>query len=265
MILERIAHGTRARVEYRKRNKPIAELKKDAFDCQRDDGFIFEDQLARSGINFICEVKKASPSRGIISPDYPYVDIARQYEQASAAAISVVTEPDFFLGSDQHLSDIRRHVSVPLLRKDFTVDEYQIYEAKVLGASAVLLICTLLPTEVLQKYLAVCDRLGLSALVEVHDEKEIESALTAGARIVGVNNRSLKDFTVDIDNSIRLRQLVPDPVLFVAESGIRDIADINALRQARVNGVLIGEALMLSSDRITMLSSLRGEKANDQG
>lgn len=259
MILERIAHQTRIRVEYRKRNKPIEEMKEDAFACQKDDCFIFEDKLARSGINFICEVKKASPSKGIISPDYPYLQISRQYEQGGAAAISVVTEPDHFLGSDQHLTEISRSVSVPLLRKDFTVDEYQIYEAKVLGASAVLLICTLLPTEVLQKYLAVCDRLGLSALVEAHNEKEIESALAAGARIVGVNNRNLKDFTVDIDNSIKLRRLVPDTVLFVAESGIKDIADINALRQARVNGILIGETLMLSSDRIAVLSSLRGE------
>ena len=218
--------------------------------------FPFERELARPEITFICECKKASPSKGLIAPDFPYLDIAREYESAGAGAISVLTEPKWFLGSNDYLREIAANVSIPCLRKDFTVDEYMIYQAKTLGAAAVLLICAITETARLKEYIAIADSLGLSALVEAHDEHEIEAALDAGARIIGVNNRNLKDFTVDIHNSERLRKLVPDNVMFIAESGIKTAADIDVLRAANVNGVLIGETLMLSNDKKGMLARL---------
>ena len=217
--------------------------------------FSFEKALKEPGMSFICEVKKASPSKGLIAPDFPYVDIARDYEAAGAAAISVLTEPEYFLGSSDYLREIRGHVSVPLLRKDFTIDPYQIFEAKVIGASAVLLICALLDTETLRTGIHLCDSLGMSALVEAHDEEEIKSALRAGARIIGVNNRNLKTFEVDFSNSIRLRNLVPEGVLFIAESGVKSAEDIRLLHNAGVDGVLIGETLMRSGSKKLILDS----------
>lgn len=258
MILHAIAAATRARVEKNKARLPLEQLKKEASCCNRATGFPLEKALRGEGINFICEIKKASPSQGLLTADFPYLQIAREYEEAGAAAISVLTEPEYFLGNDEHLRQIKKEVSIPLLRKDFIVDAYQIYEAKIMGADAVLLICALLDTETIRDYLALCHELGLSALVETHDAEEIASALAAGARLIGVNNRNLKDFTVDINNSIALRRLVPEKILFVAESGIKTAAEIDALRQAGVNGVLIGETLMRSPDKRAMLAALRG-------
>jgi indole-3-glycerol phosphate synthase len=259
MILETIVQSTRRRVAQKKAQKPLAQIREEA--CAFDKGlsFPFETALAREGINFICELKKASPSRGIIASDYPYRQIAREYEQGGAAAISVLTEPDYFLGDDRHLADVQKTVSIPLLRKDFFIDEYQIYEAKALGASAVLLIADILDGAALRDYIALCHELGLSALVETHDAQEVEAALQAGARIIGVNNRNLRDFSVDINNALRLRKMVPDTVLFVAESGIKTAAEVARLREAGVNGILIGEALMLSSDKGKTLQNLRGD------
>lgn len=258
MILEEIAQKTRARVETLKQNIPLEDVRAKALALPVTGDFPFEKALAAPEISFICEVKKASPSKGLIAPDFPYLDIARDYERAGAAAVSVLTEPYYFLGSGDYLREIAGEIRVPALRKDFTVDAYQIYEAKLLGASAVLLICSLLDTPTLRAYIAAADSLGLSALVEAHDEREIESALSAGARIIGVNNRNLKDFTVDIGNSGRLRKHVPDEVLFVAESGIRTADDVARLRADKVNAVLIGETLMRSADKKAMLDSLRG-------
>lgn len=260
MILQTIAAAARARVVGCKARLPLEQIKEAARGCNCATGFPLEKALGKEGINFICEIKKASPSKGLLSVDFPYVQIAREYEEAGAAAISVLTEPEYFLGSDEHLREIRREVSIPLLRKDFIVDAYQIYEARIMGADAVLLICALLDTKTIREYLALCDELGLSALVETHDAEEVASALAAGARLIGVNNRNLKNFSVDINNSIALRRLVPENVLFVAESGIKTAAEVDALRQARVNGVLIGETLMRSPDKSTMLAKLRGER-----
>lgn len=259
MILDTIAAAARSRTERKKAELPFEKIKKAALRIDKETGFPFEKALNKPDISFICEVKKASPSKGVIAADFPYIQIAREYETAGATAISVLTEPDYFLGSDDHLVEIKDAVSIPVLRKDFIVDRYQIYEAKTLGASAVLLICTLLDTKTIRECLAVCDELGLSALVEAHDEREVESALTAKARVIGVNNRNLQDFTVDICNSIRLRSLVPDKILFIAESGIKTADDIEALREAKVNGVLIGETLMRSPNKRAMLAELRGE------
>lgn len=258
MILDKIAASSRARVEKCMERIPLDVMIKEAASMNTDTGFPFEKALRGQNINFICEIKKASPSKGLISPDFPYLQIAGEYEEAGAAAISVLTEPEYFLGRDEYLIEIQKEVSIPVLRKDFTVDPYQIYEAKVLGASAVLLICALLDAEAIGEFIAICDRLGLSALVEAHDEMQIESALSAGARIIGVNNRNLKDFTVDINNSITLRKMVPENILFVAESGIKTKEDIAALRKAHVNGVLIGETLMRSPDKKSVLQELRG-------
>lgn len=257
-ILDTIAAYAKERVAAAKAQVPLEEIKKQALSMDFSTGFPFEKALREGDISFICECKKASPSKGLIAEDFPYLAIAKDYEAAGASCISVLTEPKWFLGSDSYLKEIAEAVSIPCIRKDFTVDEYMIYEAKLLGASAVLLICALLPEETIKHYIEICDKLGLSALVEAHDEKEIASAIRAGARIIGVNNRNLKDFTVDVHNSERLRRLVPESVLFVAESGIRTSADIDVLRHANVNAVLIGETLMRAPDKKAMLDALRG-------
>lgn len=259
-ILEQLAAYARTRVEQAKAVRPLADVKAAALAQPKRD-FAFEKALAQPGVRFICECKRASPSKGLIAPVFPYLDIAKEYAAAGADAISVLTEPKWFLGSDEYLQQIAAAVPVPCLRKDFTVDEYMIYEAKLLGASAVLLICSLLDTETLHQYLGICDALGLSALVEAHDEQEIASAAAAGARVIGVNNRNLKNFTVDVTNSLALRQKAPPGVLFVAESGITSPSDVSALRAAGVDAVLVGEALMRAPDKAAALAALRGVDA----
>lgn len=208
-------------------------------------------------MSFICECKKASPSKGLIEPDFRYLEIAREYEAAGADCISVLTEPKWFLGSDEYLKEIAKTVSIPCIRKDFTVDEYQIYQAKTLGAAAVLLICSILSKEQLGEYIKICDSLGISALVEIHNEKEAGMAVRAGARIIGVNNRNLKDFTVDTANSRKLRDLIPDDIIFVSESGVKSTDDIRAIREIGADAVLIGETLMRADDKKAKLDELR--------
>lgn len=259
MILDEIAEKTRIRVAEAKKCISLEEMKEQAEAMNAKTGFPFEKELAKPGISFICEVKKASPSKGVIAPDFDYMATAKEYEQAGADAMSVLTESDYFLGNLEYLREIAKEVKIPLLRKDFTIDEYMIYEAKVAGADVVLLICALLDEDTLKEYIQICDRLGLSALVEAHDEDEIEKAVRAGARIIGVNNRNLKDFTVDIQNGIRLREKVPADILFVAESGIQTRDDIRELEKGKVNAVLIGETLMKSSDKQAMIKELKGE------
>ena len=243
MILEEIAARTVQRVAEEKAAVPLSEMKKRAEALDANTGFPF---------------KRASPSKGLIAPDFPYLDIARDYERAGASAISCLTEPFWFKGRDEYLAEISNAVTIPVLRKDFTVDEYMIYQAKTLGASAVLLICSILSKEQLSEYLGIAHSLGLSALVEAHDDGEVRTALSVGAGIIGVNNRDLRTFTVDINNSARLRKLVPPEVLFVSESGIKTAADIEALRSNGTNAVLIGETLMRSPDKKAALDELRG-------
>ena len=257
-ILNTIADYAKIRVQQSKQLVSYNDIKSMALSMNCDTGFPFEKTLAEDDISFICECKKASPSKGLIAPDFPYVDIAKSYEQAGASCISVLTEPKWFLGSNHYLKEITHTVSIPCIRKDFTVDDYMIYEAKVLGASAVLLICAILDEDTIRKWIGICDTLGLSALVEAHDEEEIAMAVRAGARIIGVNNRNLKDFTVDVHNSERLRKFVPENILFVAESGIKTADDIQVLRDANVNAVLIGETLMRAPDKKAMLDGLKG-------
>ena len=258
MILEEIAARTVQRVAEEKAAVPLSEMKKRAEALDANTGFPFRKALSGDEISFICEVKRASPSKGLIAPDFPYLDIARDYERAGASAISCLTEPFWFKGRDEYLAEISNAVKIPVLRKDFTVDEYMIYQAKTLGASAVLLICSILSKEQLSDYLGIAHSLGLSALVEAHDEDEVRTALSVGAGIIGVNNRDLRTFTVDINNSARLRKLVPPEVLFVSESGIKTAADIEALRSNGTNAVLIGETLMRSPDKKAALDELRG-------
>lgn len=258
MILEKIAARTVQRVAEEKAAVPLSEMKKRAEALDANTGFPFRKALSGDEISFICEVKRASPSKGLIAPDFPYLDIARDYERAGASAISCLTEPFWFKGRDEYLAEISNAVKIPVLRKDFTVDEYMIYQAKTLGASAVLLICSILSKEQLSEYLGIAHSLGLSALVEAHDEGEVRTALSVGAGIIGVNNRDLRTFTVDINNSARLRKLVPPEVLFVSESGIKTAADIEALRSNGTNAVLIGEMLMRSPDKKAALDELRG-------
>lgn len=258
MILETIAQANVKRYNDIQSQIPFEKVKKQALSLNCDTNFPFEQALKKDGMSFICEVKKASPSKGIIAEDFPYVEIAKDYERSGASAISVLTEPQWFKGENAYLEEISKSVSIPLLRKDFTVCEYQIYEAKLIGSSAVLLICSLLDTETIRAWIKLCDKLGLSALVEAHTEEEVKSAVSAGARIIGVNNRNLRDFTVDITNSIRLRNLVPSEILFIAESGIKARADVAELENAGVNGVLIGETLMRSKNKKAMLDELKG-------
>lgn len=255
-ILDKLADKARERVEAAKKDLPAEEMKKQAFLLPKGD-FSFENALKTPTLSFICECKKASPSKGVIARDFPYVQIAKEYEEAGADAISVLTEPEWFLGSGKYLEEIAKTVSVPCLRKDFIVDAYMIYEAKLLGASAVLLICSILGKEQLKEYLGICGELGLSALVEVHDEKETEMAADAGARIVGVNNRNLKDFTVDTQNSGRLRKFLPGGVLFVSESGVSTPEDVAKLKEIGADAVLIGEALMRAENKKAELLKLK--------
>lgn len=257
-ILEEIAEKTRIRVEEAKKQQPLSVLRTLAEAAETDRGFPFEKALAEEGLSFICEVKKASPSKGIIAEDFPYIEIAKRYEAAGAAALSVLTEPYYFKGSNDYLREIRKEVSLPILRKDFTVDEYMIYEAKVMGADAVLLICAILSDEQLAAYGKLAKSLGLSALVEAHDEEEVHRAIASGANIIGVNNRNLKDFTVDIQNSVRLRALVPKEILFVSESGIKTKEDTAKLKENGTDAVLVGETLMRSGNIAETLKELRG-------
>ena len=256
MILDKLAEATKRRVQRHKEKMPLNEVRAMAESMDSAEGFPFEAALKKDGMSFICEVKKASPSKGLIAEDFPYVDIALEYEEAGASAISCLTETDYFLGSDEYLRQIADNVRIPVLRKDFTVDEYMIFEAKTLGALAILLICTLLEREKLKYYLEIAHSIGLSALVETHDESEMESALFSGARIIGVNNRNLKDFTVDIDTAVRLRKLAPDDRIFVAESGIKKAEDVARLYDNNCNAVLIGETLMKSKNKKETLSEL---------
>ncbi|MDE6506124.1 MAG: indole-3-glycerol phosphate synthase TrpC [Eubacterium sp.] len=253
-----MADFTRKRYEKRIAEKPLDTVKEDALAMPKG-SFEFEKALRKDGISFICYVKKASPSKGLIAPDFPYLAIAKEYEAAGADCISCLTEPHWFLGSDEYLKEITAAVSIPVIRKDFTVSEYQIYEAKLLGASAVLLICALLDTQTIREYIEICDSLGLSALVEAHDEAEVNSALTAGARIIGVNNRNLHDFSVDVNNSTRYRNMIPQDVVFVSESGITSHKDIEVLINNKTNAVLIGETLMKAENKAEMLKELKGE------
>lgn len=256
-ILNQLAGHARERVKTAGKMHPFDEIKELALSLPKGD-FAFEKALAEPGIRFICECKKASPSRGLIATEFPYLEIARSYEKAGADAISVLTEPKWFLGDDRYLKEIAAEVSIPCLRKDFTVDKYMIYEAKLLGAAAVLLICSILNTEELAEDLRICDELGISALVETHDAAEVSMALSAGARIIGVNNRNLKDFSVDTENSRRLRDEIPAGILFVSESGVRDVADVARLREIGADAVLVGETLMRAPDRKAALKRLRG-------
>lgn len=256
-ILNQLADHARERVKTAEKLHPFEEVKERALALPKGD-FAFERALAKPDICFICECKKASPSKGVIAPEFPYLEIARSYEEAGADAVSVLTEPKWFLGKDRYLEEIASEVSIPCLRKDFTVDKYMIYEAKLLGAAAVLLICSLLREEELAEYICLCDELGISALVEAHDAEEVSMALAAGARIIGVNNRNLKDFSVDTENSRRLRERIPEEVLFVSESGVKDPSDVARLRDIGADAVLIGEALMRAPDRKAALKRLRG-------
>ncbi len=256
-ILDQLAAHAHERVTADMQRIPLEEMKQLAQESRPKSSGSFAAALQKPGLSFICEVKRASPSKGLIAPDFPYIKIAREYETAGADCISCLTEPKWFLGSDDIFREIRAAVSVPLIRKDFTVSEYQIYQAKVLGADAVLLICSILNPEALGKYLRLCEELGMDALTEAHTEEEISMAVRAGAKIIGVNNRNLKDFSVDFSNAARLRDRIPSDCLYVAESGVSGPEDAAALRRIGADAVLIGETLMRSENKIEALQKLR--------
>ena len=258
-ILDKLAEHAKERVAEAKNNISFSEIYRLAMSMPKG-GFEFENALRSEDISFICECKKASPSKGLIAGEFPYLQIAKDYETAGADCISVLTEPKWFLGRNDYLREIAANVSTPCLRKDFTVDAYMIYEAKTLGASAVLLIVSLLSETQLREYIKICDELGMSALVEIHDEKEALTAINAGARLIGVNNRNLKDFSVDTENSKRLRNLIPRNILFVSESGVKTASDVQTLREIGADAVLVGETLMKAENKCEKLKELRGKR-----
>ena len=259
-ILQTIATKTKERIEKQKILYPLEELKQACAQLPINQDFPFEQALRKEGLSSICECQIASPSKGLIDEDFNYLQIAKEYEKVGARAISVLTEPEFFLGSDQYLQEIAQEVKIPCLRKDFVVDEYMIYQAKRLGAQAILLIVSLLDKQTLKQYLDIANSLGLSCLVEAHDEAEIKQAIDAGSKIIGVNNRNLRNFQVNVENTLNLRQAIPKEILMVAESGIQSRSDIALLEKAQIDAVLIGETLMKASDRQAKMAELRGEK-----
>ena len=258
MILDELASLTRKRIELQKQGYSLENIKRDAeILAAREVAYNFEEALSKEGLSIISEVKKASPSKGVIAEDFPFLEIAKEYETAGADAVSCLTEPDRFKGSDAYLQEIASSIKLPVLRKDFTIDPYMIYQARMMGASAVLLIAAILSDAELAEYFEIAEGLGLSCLFEAHDEEEVKRCLAAGARIVGVNNRNLKDFTVDINNSVKLRKLVPDDVIFVSESGIEKPEDVKVLKENGTDAVLIGEMLMRSSDKTGLIHELK--------
>ena len=256
-ILEQIAEHNRAMYLNRKLEVSLSQVKDEAY-AAPSTNFAFENKLKEEGLSFICECKKASPSKGIIAEDFPYLEIAKSYEQAGASCISCLTEPKWFMGSVDYLESIASEVSIPVLRKDFTIDEYMIYEARAKKASAVLLICSILDSQTLGRYIRICDELELTALVEAHDKNECDMALGEGARVIGVNNRNLRDFTVDPANCLRLREYVGDQAIFIAESGVKTREDVAVLEDAKVDAVLIGESMMRAEDKTAFLMALKG-------
>ena len=258
MILDDIIAKQKTRIENEKKEKDIETLKQEVLSLPSSKNFFFENSLKNKDFAFICEIKKASPSKGVIVEDFPYTDIAQEYEKAGASAISILTEPHFFKGNDKYLKDVADIVNIPVLRKDFIIDEYQIYQAKLIGADAVLLICAVLDESTLKKFINIATSLKLSCLVETHNEEEIKKALNCNAKIIGINNRDLKTFTVDINTSLKLRKFIPENKILISESGIKTAQDIKMLKDAGFNGALIGESMMLSKDKKQFLSELRG-------
>lgn len=256
-ILDELAAHARERVTADMAEIPLEAMKELAAAKGEGQGDAFLSALKRPGLSFICEIKRASPSKGLIAPDFPYISIAREYETAGADCISCLTEPKWFLGSDQIFREIRSEVGTPMIRKDFTVSEYQIYQAKAMGANAILLICAILGQKELENYLQLCEELGLAALTETHNEEEISMAVKTGAKIIGVNNRNLKDFSVDFSNAERLRDSIPSDRIYVAESGVKSPDDAKILKKIGADAVLIGEALMRAVDKTAMLKALR--------
>lgn len=254
-ILNTIADYAKIRVEAAKEKAPLDIIKEKALSLGKG-RLTFYDNLKKDGLSFICEIKKASPSKSVIDPVFDYMSIAKEYNEGGADCISCLTEPKWFLGSDEIFRDVRSISKIPMLRKDFTVDEYQIYEAKVLGADCILLICALLDTKTIEKYLEICDDLGMSALVETHTEDEIKSAVSAGAEIIGVNSRNLKNFEVDLNIAKKLRDAVPANKIFVAESGIQSVDDAADFAKIGADAALIGEFLMRSNDKKKLLNEL---------
>ncbi len=256
MILDKIVEKTKER--YIDKLDKIEDIKKLAAKRAILNPNSFYDAIGKKGISFICELKKASPSKGIIKEDFNYLDIAKEYNKC-ADIISCLTEPFFFLGSDEYLTNVKMNVNIPVLRKDFILYEYQIYEAKAIGADAILLIVAILDKDTLKKYIDIAHSIGLGVLVEAHDLDEINIAIEAKAKVIGVNNRNLKDFTVDINNSINLRKAVDKDILFVSESGIKNRNDIKRLEENNVNAVLIGETLMRSNNILDEVRKLKND------
>ena len=267
-ILEELANTARERVKKDKESVSLERMKEFAREMTNASdvacsvgsaysGKAFYDAVSREGLSFICEIKKASPSKGIIDPEFDYLKIAADYEAAGADCMSCLTEPSRFLGSDEIFKSVRAAVKTPMIRKDFTIEEYQIYQAKAMGANCVLLICSLLDEKTLSEYLKICDELGLAALTETHDGEEIKKAVSSGAKMIGVNNRNLKDFSVDFENAAKLRDMIPAGTLYVAESGVKSVDDLKLLNSIGADAVLMGEVLMRAEDRIARLNEFK--------
>ena len=253
-MLNRIIAEKREEVEQRKKDIPVSSLKERT--AQRQAPLDFAHALSGGSTRLIAEVKRASPSRGLLCPNFDPVELAKTYAQGGAAAISVLTEANYFEGSIEHLAAIREEVRLPLLRKDFIFDQYQIYESGAYGADALLLIVAILSQEQLEGLLSLSRSLGLSCLVEVHNEAEVERALLSGAKIIGINNRDLNTFKVDINTTRRLCSLIPEKRIVVSESGIRSRGDVEKLKGWGVNAVLVGETLVTAGDILTRMREI---------
>ncbi len=252
-ILDKITAKTKERIVFLDGEK----LKNKAYSCDKGN-FPFYDAIKKDGISIIAEIKHASPSKGIITDDFDVRKISQEYKLAQVDCISVLTEPYFFMGDNSYVEIAKHEAKKPVLRKDFIIDEVQIYESKVIGADCILLISAILDMEKLKKFSYIAETIGLNCLVECHNEKEIELAIKSSAKIIGVNNRDLTTFDVDINNSLRLRKYVPSDILFVSESGIKTKKDMDKLKEIKTDGVLIGETFMRSNNKVNQIKLLKG-------
>ena len=257
MILDDLVTATKKRMAAEKRIYSLEELKQQSQKAPMKNPQLIVDKLLEPKLTFIAEIKKASPSKGVIVQDFPYLEIAQEYQANKIDMISVLTEPDYFQGNLKYLQQITQEVDLPVLRKDFTIDSYMIYQAKIAQASLILLIVAILSDGQLKDYLKLAKELGLAAIVEVHDETELKRALRAKSKIIGINNRNLKDFSVNFNNSLKLKKLIPADIPVIAESGIKTKTDIKLLKKAGINGVLIGETFMKAKNKAEIINDFK--------
>lgn len=259
MIIDDIVASTFERVAENKKRNSIDKLARLAFEKPINKDYPFEKALRnKANLAYIMEIKRCVPTKGEITRNFDYKSIAKEYEDIGATAISVMTEPDYFKGDDDFLAEIARIVKIPVLRDDFIVDEYMVYESKLLGADAITLICSVLDEITLMRCLNLAENLGMSAVVEAHSSMQVKKALRVGAKIIAVNNCDLRNFEIDMNNSLELQKMIPEDVIFISRSGVKTYQDICKLEENNVNAVMVGEVLMRSHDKRKTFEILQG-------